>query len=173
MPIKGYGYLKTSWAFQERPVSSTKLNQWDARIEAALELVYHLLNLAWGGGDGVLRGATEDDLAVKATSPAGLSVEVQPGFAFISKLPYKLESATESPVFTAPESEPRIDLVQARLATWDIGVKTGTEAASPIAPEVDADCIPLARVYCRVGMTSIEDMDDSVNGYIVDAREFV
>ena len=173
MPIKGNAYLKTTWAFQERPVSSAKLNQWDERIEAALELVHALLNLAWGGGDGVMRGATDDDLLVKATSPPGLTVEALPGFAFISKMPYRLAAATETPAIAAPAGNPRIDLVQARLVTWDIGVKTGTEAASPSAPTADADCIPLARIYCRVGMTSIEDTDDSINGYIIDAREFV
>lgn len=173
MPIKGNAYLKTTWAFQERPVSSAKLNQWDDRIETALELVHMLLNLAWGGGDGVIRGATEEDLAVKATTPPGLTVEAHPGYAFIGNMPYKLAAATETPTIAAPGSNPRIDLVQARLVTWDVSVKTGTEAASPTAPTPDADCIPLARIYCRPGMTSIEDTDDSVNGYILDAREFV
>jgi hypothetical protein len=63
--------------------------------------------------------------------------------------------------------------VQARLNTWGISVKTGTEAASPTPPSADADCIALGRLYLRPGMTSIKDTDDSVNGYIIDVRAFL
>jgi hypothetical protein len=173
MAIKGKAYLKTSWAFEERPVASSKLNTWDDRIEAAFELVHFLLAQAWGGGNGVIRGATTDDLKTVPTSPASLVVEVKPGYAFVARMPYKLAAATQTPSITAPTSQPRIDLVQARLDTWDISVKTGTEAASPTAPSPDTNCIALARLHCRVGMTSIKSTDDSVNGYIVDARTFV
>jgi hypothetical protein len=173
MAIKGNAYLKTTWAFQERPVSSGKLNAWDDRIEAALELAFWLLNLAWGGGSGVLRGATAEDLKVLATTPPGMSVAVQPGYAFINKSPYKLANATETAAVAAPAGNPRIDLVQARVLTWDVSVKNGTEASSPVAPSADADCIALARIYCRVGMTSIQDSDDGVNGYVIDARAFI
>ena len=38
MAVKGQGYTKTTWAFAERPVASGKLNSWDDRIEAALEV---------------------------------------------------------------------------------------------------------------------------------------
>ena len=43
MAIKGLSYGKTIWAFEERPVSSAKLNQWDDRIEGALEAIFLLL----------------------------------------------------------------------------------------------------------------------------------
>lgn len=173
MAIKGRAYSKTSWAFEERPVASSKLNTWDDRIEAALELVHFLLSHAWGGGDGVIRGATADDLKVVATPTPGMTVEVKPGYAFISRFPYKLALTTQTAAIAAPVSQPRIDLIQARLESWDVSVKTGAEAASPLPPIVDSDAIPLARVHCRVGMTSIKNADDSVNGYIVDKREFV
>ena len=173
MAIKGNGYLKTTWAFQERPVASAKLNTWDDRIEASLELVYRLLSLAWGGGDGVLRKATDDDLAVMALTPPGMSVEVQPGYAFISKLPYKLAEALETTEVAAPATHPRIDLVQARLATWDVSVVEGVESATPAAPDPDADCIALAELYLRPGMTCIKNMDDSTNGYIIDVRNYL
>jgi len=173
MAVKGLGYTKTTWAFQERPVASAKLNSWDDRIEAALELVHMLLNLAWGGGSGVIRGATADDLKTVATSPPGMTVKVQPGYAFISKCPYKLAATTETVEIPAPTAHPRIDLVEARLDTWGITVKTGTEATSPSPPGTDADCIALSRLYLRPGMTSIKDTDDSVNGYIIDVRSFL
>jgi len=173
MAIKGNSYTKTTWAFQERPVASFKLNLWDDRIEGALELAWFLLNLAWGGGDGVLRGAAEHDLRVTAKSPAAMTVQVNPGYAFISNNPYRLQAAEDSPAIAPPSVNPRIDLVQARLDTWSAAVKTGAESASPAAPNPDADCIALAHIYLRPGMTCILDEDDGVNGYIIDARAFL
>lgn len=173
MAVKGIGYLNTTWTYGERPVASAKLNLWDARIEAAIELVHFLLNQAWGGGEGVIRGATVDDLAVNATATPGMSVVAQPGYAFIAKFPYKLEVALTTGTVEAPVAQPRIDLVQARLAAWDVSVKAGVEAASPVAPEPDDDCIALATLYCRVGMTCIKDADDGTNAYVTDARQFV
>jgi hypothetical protein len=173
MAVKGYGYLKTTWSFEERPVSSSKLNLWDDRIEAALELVHFLLNQAWGGGDGVIRGAAADDLAVAATSPPGLSVNVKPGYAFVSGYPYKLAATTETADVVLPTTLPRVDLVQARVAAWDVGVKMGTASSTPVAPAPDADCIPLAELHLRVGMSVVKDTDDGTNGYIVDARQYL
>ena len=173
MAVKGQAYTKTTWAFEERPVASSKLNLWDDRVEAAIELIHFLLSQAWGGGSGVIRGATEHDLEAVAMSPPGLSAEVNSGYAFIERFPYKLDAATETAEVTAPASDPRIDLVQARLATWDVGVKEGMEAATPVAPEADEGCIAVAELYLRAGMTCIKDADDGVNGYVTDSRQFV
>jgi hypothetical protein len=173
MAIKGQAYVKTTWAFQERPVTSSKLNSWDDRIEAALELVHFLLSQAWGGGNGVVRGATASDLAVAATATPGLSVEVQPGYAFISRLPYKLASAKQTTPVVPPTVASRIDLVQARLDSWDVSVKIGIESATPTAPTPDTDCIALAQLYLRPGMTSIKNTNDGTNGYVIDVRQFV
>jgi hypothetical protein len=173
MPIKGLSYLKTTWAFQERPVASAKLNTWDDRIEGALELALYLLNQVWGGRDGVLRGATTGDLAVQPTAPASLAVTVLPGYAFIGRMPFKLAAETAAPPVAVPAAHPRIDLVQARLATWDVGLVTGTEAASPTTPDPDADCIALAELHLRPGMSHIAATDDGTNGVIVDARPFL
>ena len=173
MAVKGNAYTKTTWTFEERPVASSKLNSWDDRIESALELVHYLLNLAWGGGDGVLRGATTDDLKVVAISPPAMRVQVKSGYAFIARFPYKLAAAADTADVAAPTTHPRIDLVQARLKTWDISVKTGTEAASPSPPNPDSDCVALARLYLRPGMTCIKDTDDSTNGYIIDVRAYL
>ena len=173
MAVKGQGYAKTTWTYQERPVASSKLNGWDDAIESAVELIHELLSLAWGGGDGVLRGATASDLKVVAMSPPGLSVEVQPGYAFVSNFAYKLAAAMETADITPPTANPRIDVVQARLGTWDVSTVTGEEAASPVAPDVDADCLALGQLYLRVGMSSIKNADDSTNGYITDVRAFL
>lgn len=173
MAIKGNAYLKTTWAFEERPVASSKLNLWDDRIEAAIELLYVLVLQGFGGGEGVLRGVSLGDLSVNQTSPVGMTVEVQPGYAFIDALPFRLNAATETVPVAAPTTDPRIDLVQARLETWDISVKAGTEAASPSAPNADSDALALAELYLRPGMTSIKNADDATNGYIIDVRAFL
>ncbi|MEX2016192.1 MAG: hypothetical protein WD873_06095 [Candidatus Hydrogenedentales bacterium] len=173
MSIKGNAYPKTTWAFQERPVASAKLNSWDDRIEAALELAYFLLAHAWGGGNGVVRGAAAADLEVVAADTPALHVLVQPGYAFIDRCPYKLAVETPTADVTPPVTNPRIDLVQARLATWDVSIKPGAEAASPVAPAPDTDAIALAELYLRPGMTVIKNTDDATNGYIIDARTFL
>ena len=173
MAIRGLGYTKTTWTFEERPVASSKLNTWDNRIELALELVYYLLSQAWGGGDGVLRKASPEDLSVVANTAPNLQVKVKPGYAFISRMPYKLEADAVSTSVSPPVVHPRIDLVQARLDTWDISIVTGAEAVTPSAPAAQANCIPLARLYLRTGMSSIKNTDDGINGYIVDARNFI
>ena len=173
MAIKGNGYLKTTWAFQERPVASSKLNSWDDRIESSLELIFGLLGQLAGTSNGVFRSTEDDGLKVQALSPVGLSVTINPGYALISSLPFHMSSPLNTADVTPPVTFPRIDLVQARLETWNISVVAGTEAASPVAPSVGVDCIPLAELYLRPGMSSIQDTDDSTNGYVVDVRNFL
>ena len=173
MAIKGLSYSKTTWAFEERPVSSAKLNQWDDRIEGALEAAFLLLNHAWGGGDGVLHGMGSDELAVEATSPLSLRVSVGTGYAFVDGNLFRLKTTTQTAEVVPPGTHGRIDLVQANLATWSITVKTGAEAAVPVAPTADDGAIGLAWLVLRPGMTSIKDTDDTVNGYVVDVRSFL
>ncbi len=172
MAIKGLGYLKTTWAFEERPVTSAKLNGWDDRIEAALELLHLIVSDQAGGVDGVIR-RSDDALQAGVIAPTSLSTIVQPGFALINRGIYRLASATPTADVTPPVTHPRIDLVQARLDTWDITVKEGTEDPSPVAPGPDANALPLAHLYLRPGMTSIEAADDATNGYIIDVRPFI
>ena len=173
MAVKGPAYVKTTWAFEERPVASSKLNTWDDRIESALELVFFLLTQAWGGGSGVLRGATTYNLATHALDPPGMSVEVQAGYAFINGFPFKLAEPIETVDVAAPTTHDRIDLVQAGLETWTVSIKTGIEAETPTERTPDEDCIALAHLYLRPGMSTIKNSDDGTNGYIIDARAFV
>ncbi len=172
MPMKGKGYLKTTWTFQERPVASAKLNNWDDRIESALVFVHYLLNQVWGGGDGVLRNAA-DELVVEAAEPPALHAVVRPGYAFIGRFAYALENTTPTPDIQPPSSQPRLDLVTAELDGWSIGVVTGEEAAEPEPPQAPQDTLPLATLYLRPGMSYITDDDDGIHGYIIDARSFL
>lgn len=173
MSIKGNAYIKTSWGFEERPVASAKLNTWDNHIEAALELIFFLLSQAWGGGNGVIRGATTKDLKVEAKLLPGLSVEVEPGYAIISATPYKLATRTETLEVAVPITHPRIDLVVADLESGAPVIVTGNEAASPTSPAVPAHTIPLAELHLPTSMTLIKNTNDSTNGYIVDRRIYL
>ena len=169
MSEKGKAYIPTRWNYGERPVTAEKLNTWDDNIATALELAYHLVNEAFGGGDGVVQNAL-DALQVVALTPPTLAVKVQAGYAFISGMPFALTEAVELLPVTVPSTNPRTDLVQARLSDWTFVIKEGEEAASPTSPDPDDDCLPLALLHLRTGMTSIKNTDDSINGYIEDVR---
>ena len=173
MAIRGKGYIKTSWAFQERPVASAKLNTWDGRIAAAFELLVYHASMAWSAADGVPRNAATGDLGVVAASTTAMAVAVQPGDAIINRFPFRLEAPASLGGIAAPAAYPRIDLVQARLDTWYVTIKPGAESASPSPRAPDTACLALAELYLRPGMTGVLDADDGVNGYIRDVRTYV
>jgi len=138
-----------------------------------IKLIHEILALAWGGGDGVIRGATETDLKVVATSPTSLAVTVGAGRAFISRGIYKLDRDINTLSVVPPSTLPRIDLVVARLADWSAIIVEGAEAIRPVPLVPRADEMVLAELYLRPKMTLIQDADDSLNGYISDVRLFV
>ena len=173
MAVEGKGYTKTTWSYGERPVASSKLNSWDDNIESAIALLQNVLAQAWGGGDGVIRGATEEDLKVEATAPPSLAVVVSTGFAFISQFIYKLSTETTTSEVTPPSSNPRIDIVEANLTDWTVSIVAGEESGDPEPPSGSDDSITLAQLHLRPGMTCIKDTDDESNGYITDVRQFL
>lgn len=130
------------------------------------------LSLAFGGGNGVIRTTGSPYLKVTAQGTPSMMVDVAIGYAWIDNTLFYLNASETTDAFVAPVTHPRIDIVQATL-TSDIVVKTGVEAAVPAAPSVDDDSLVLATIYCRVGMTSIKNTDDTTNGYITDARAFL
>ncbi len=70
-----------------------------------------------------------------------------------------------SPSFTAPTTNPRIDILTIDSA-GTLAITQGTEAASPSVPTYPTDKIVICEVYNRVGETSIKDTSDGTNGYI-------
>lgn len=132
-----------------------------------------------GGAGGVFRltGYGHSPLQVVQNSPLALSVIVYNGACVVASCVNFSTEATIS--IPAPSANPRIDRID---FVRGLGVNSvpggptrtaGTEAASPVAPAAPDNSIPLATVYCRVGMTSVKDADDSTNGYITDARVFL
>lgn len=112
-------------------------------------------------------------LKVTAQSSPNLTVQVSKGTCLVAgTLAGDTDGVASLSGFAAPSTNPRIDIVQISNAGV-ISRKAGSENVSPSAPSPDANNIVLAEVYNRVGQTSVKNTDDSSNGYITDARDFI
>ena len=101
-----------------------------------------------------------------------LTLKVESGVCFIG-ITKVVFAGGNSPSFTAPTTNPRIDL----LTIDNAGVLArvaGTEAASPSIPTYPTDKVVLCEVFNRVGQTTIRDTDVAGQGYIQrDTRPFL
>lgn len=101
-----------------------------------------------------------------------LTLKVESGVCFIGTTKVVFAGGN-SPSFTAPTTNPRIDL----LTIDNAGVLArvvGTEAASPSIPAYPTDKVVLCEVFNRVGQTTIRDTDVAGQGYIQrDTRPFL
>lgn len=68
-----------------------------------------------------------------------------------------------TPSFTAPTTNPRIDLVTAD-SSGNLAIVQGTEAASPSAPSYPRNKVVVCEVYHVVGETALYDNDAQVSG---------
>jgi len=144
-----------------------------SQIQTRLRTLERLTNaLAGGDADGVQPSDGTSNLAVIATTPVSMAVTMGTGAAYVNGFPVYLTVATDSAAISAPVTNPRIDLVQID-ADGNVEIVAGTEAGSPSAPSASADAMGVAQIYCRVGMVSIKNTDDSTNGYITDARTYL
>jgi hypothetical protein len=66
--------------------------------------------------------------------------------------------------FTAPTTNPRIDRVVVDAVSGNVSIVAGTEAGSPVAPNVPDEKIPVCQVSLTVGMVAI------TNAHITDER---
>lgn len=102
----------------------------------------------------------------------GLTLKVENGTCYINGVRIDFAGGN-SPSFTAPATNPRIDILSINLSGTLVRT-AGTENASPTAPEIPADNLVIAQIYNRVGQTSIKDTDDTTNGYVYkDVRPFL
>lgn len=72
-----------------------------------------------------------------------------------------------SPTFTAPVTNPRIDILVYDIAAAALEVRAGSENVSPVAPALESGDIAVAKIYHRVGETSLKNSSDGTNGYIM------
>lgn len=122
--------------------------------------------------DGIVH-ADGDGLAVSATTPAAMSIDVGTGAAIVQGRYYLNDEALTLAVEAADPSNPRIDRVVLRLdatlgRTIHAVVLQGTPAASPVAPTLTRTAetweLSLAQIVVGAGVTSI------VAGNITDER---
>ncbi len=113
-----------------------------------------------------------DLLATSQQDTPDLTIQVSAGNVWFGGTLVEF-AGDDSPEFTAPAANPRIDVLS--LSSAGALVRTeGTEAGSPTMPAVPAGNIPICSVYNRVGQTSVKDADDSSNGYVLaDLRNFL
>ena len=147
---------------------------WLADFLEAFENSQFALAQVWGGDEGCVKAGAAylDDFKAEATGTPSMVITVSGGVAIVGGKPTWIRE-TANLSFTAPTGNPRIDTIQVSAATRTITAKAGTEAAAPVAPDPDAEAVALWHVYHRVGETCIQNSDDSTNGYLNDAREWL
>jgi hypothetical protein len=159
--------------YVQNMIFAANLTETQERLATCERLLSYLL----GGGDGVL--VTSEDrtcLQVIAQSSPDMSVRVNAGACIAGGQPASLSAYYDTDNIVAPTANPRIDVVEIGATAYgetEINIVTGVEGAVPAAPSVTSGYYKLAEIYCRVGMTSIKDTDDSTNGYITDSRRLL
>lgn len=101
---------------------------------------------------------------VRQQTTPNLTYAIGPGVARINGKLVKYAGGNTS-TFTAPVLNPRIDLIYID-DSGTLGYVTGTEAASPTAPDYPDDKLVIAEIYHRAAETSLKWQDDSTNGYV-------
>lgn len=99
-----------------------------------------------------------------------MTITIDAGVLYVgSVLTAKAQQITSaSPAdFIAPVTNPRIDRVGINITTGNYEVTTGTEAASPVAPDYPADNYPLCQIALATSTTQI------TNSLITDERVLV
>lgn len=110
-------------------------------------------------------------LAHEQSTP-DLTLYVEPGTFYVGNTRVVFAGGN-SPTFTAPAANPRIDLLTID-SSGTLARTAGSEAASPSVPTYPTDKIVLYEVYNRVGQTTVRDTDTGSNGYIYrDVRGFL
>lgn len=108
--------------------------------------------------------AVGNELAVSATSPTTMTVQVGLGRGYIQGYSFDITDSPEAVSIPAASTSPRIDTVVARLSVTanrniTLAVVSGTPAASPAAPALTQNDetyeMPLADIYVAAGAVSI------------------
>jgi parallel beta-helix repeat protein len=100
----------------------------------------------------------------RAQTTPNMTLQVASGVGYTGTTPIYFNGGN-SPTFTAPVGNPRIDLLYLN-SSGVLTIVQGTAAASPTPPTYPSSIVPIAEVYLRVGSTSIYDTDQAVGGYI-------
>ena len=185
-PGTAAGFVANLWAALINPTTST--TTFIALSSANAILVQYL---GWGSASGgttitpfSLNTSTYSPLtsfSASTTVTSGswtgqaMQLYVEPGAFYIGLQNREIFLGGSTPTFTAPVSNPRIDLVVIG-STGTLSNVAGSENASPVAPTYPKGSIVLAEVYHVVGETAIYDNDNQQTGqgYVLnDVRPFL
>lgn len=129
---------------------------------------------SWLSGDEVTAdrlNKSQMGLGASAQSSPDMTLKVSEGVVRFDKTEVRYAGGN-SPTFTAPGSNNRIDLLTINQS-GALEITQGTAATSPATPAYPTTKFVIAEVYLRSAATSIKNTDDSSNGYIYkDARSF-
>lgn len=96
------------------------------------------------------------DFAPHQSDPAAMTVTLDAGKLFMPGGTSLVEQAAQTTgTITAPSSNPRIDRIVIDMVTGAVSVITGSEAASPSAPDITPGKLPVAQVLLQTSSTSI------------------
>ncbi|MBI1389272.1 MAG: hypothetical protein GC154_12575 [bacterium] len=167
------GNSSSLFVYKEVPVTSAKLNRWNANLEAGFELLHAVCSALFTRGQAaVIATSGGDALKVSALHEPALCVRVAPGWAVLDGGFAGLAEETVLPAageIAPPVIQPRIDSI-VLLVSGDPAVIAGAESPAPAAPDVPEGALELARAYHRAGSTQVLNDDDGVNSYLIDVR---
>lgn len=101
--------------------------------------------------------------SVHESATPNMTVTVKGGVLVIDGQPTVISDFTTASI-TAPVSNPRIDRVVLNMADGTVSIVTGTEAASPTAPDLSDGQLPLSQIALSTTTTEI------INTDIIDER---
>lgn len=143
----------------------------------ALNLMFLWDNMGTGAylEDASIVGRHVRQLFAREQAVPNMTLEVLAGIAWYAQNTNVIFAGGNSPLFVAPISNPRIDILTLR-SDGNLYVLTGAESVSPTPPTIPSTDIPIAQIYNVVGETVIHDNDTQVagQGFIqYDLRPFV
>lgn len=166
-------HSSTLFAYQEKPLASAKLNQWNGNLAAGFTLLHAVLRtLATPNQTAILTGGAPSALRVEAQDPPNRTVRLLPGWALLPHGFAGLDQALDLPPagnLTPPVQNPRIDRIVLQ-ASGEPLVLTGEEAVAPTAPAIPDGAIALAAIEWPTGATAIVDEAQPGQAVIHDQR---
>ena len=96
-----------------------------------------------------------NNFAVHEQASPNMTIRVEAGYIFDFSGTLTEYAAQSSGTITAPTVNPRIDRIILNPSTGAVSIITGTESATPSAPTITADRIPLAQIALTVGQSTI------------------
>jgi hypothetical protein len=151
----------------ESTLTHTKLNVFDANVEAGLELLASAIS-KFGGDNRVIDDPdVTTECEVTASVVPDMNVSVNTGIAIVSGTIVQNEASAVLTI-TAPTTNPRYTVVQINNA-GALSTVNGAEGAVPVEPSADPDNIKLAAIYLTQNCPHIDDVDGG-DGYIIDRR---